>query len=45
MNAALLSDGVTSVNEDKFKILGFVTAYSGDAFLDLLLRIRVVTFK
>lgn len=45
MNAVPLSDGVTSANKDKFRILGFVTAYSGGAFLVLLLRIRIVTFK
>lgn len=34
-DAVLLSDEVTSASEDKFEILGFVSAYSGGAFLVL----------
>lgn len=45
LDTVLLSDEVTSANEDKFKIRGIVRAYSGGAFLVLLLRIRIVTFK
>lgn len=41
----VLSDEVTSANEDKLKICGIVTACSGGAFHVLLLRIRIVTFK
>jgi len=41
----VLSDEVISANGDKFKIRGIVRAYCRGAFLVLLLRIRIVTFK
>lgn len=45
LDAVLQSDEVTPANEDKFKIHGIVRAYFGGAFLVLLLRIRIATFK
>lgn len=45
LDTVLLSNEVTSANEDKFKIRGIVRACSGGAFLVLLFRIRTVTFK
>lgn len=45
LDTVLLSNAVTSANEDKFKIHGIGKTYSGGAFLALLLRIRTVTFK
>lgn len=45
LDTVLLSDEVTSANEDKFRIPGIVRACSGGAYLALLWRIRIVTFK